>query len=180
MPTVEFRGKRIECERGAVLRDVLLDAGETPHNGRTRKLNCGGNGVCGTCAVRVEGGASEIRQREKLRLLSPPHHPNRGLRLACRLRVMDDVRVEKYPGYWGQHADRDPIGAGGEEEPQMEAVDEPTTETTGATEESPKVDRPDPAEEAPETDQPREDQISGERHSSEFEAEPTHQADEDE
>lgn len=105
MPTVRFRGRAIDCEDGAVLRDVLLSAGETPHNGRADLLNCRGFGSCGTCAVAIEGPVSEPTRRERRRLDFPPHDPDSGLRLACQTRVEGDLEVEKFDGFWGQQTE---------------------------------------------------------------------------
>lgn len=115
MPVVDYRGREIECERGEVLRDVLMDAGETPHNGRSRLLNCRGRATCGTCAVEVEGEVSEPGDRERRRLSVPPHDPEAGLRLACQTRVLGDVTVTKHPGFWGQHVGE---SAGGDDVPR--------------------------------------------------------------
>ncbi|WP_049971069.1 2Fe-2S iron-sulfur cluster-binding protein [Haladaptatus cibarius] len=112
MPTVRFREREIDCEEGAVLRNVLLDAGETPHNGTADYLNCRGNGVCGTCAVAVDGAVSDRNAKEKSRLSKPPHDPESGLRLSCQTRVLGDVTVEKYSGFWGQKGG--PVEAGKE------------------------------------------------------------------
>jgi len=106
MPTVTFRGREIECEPDAILRDVLLDAGVSPHNGRANTLNCGGHGTCGTCAVEVEGAVSGTSARERRRLAFPPHDPEDGLRLSCRTTVLGDVTVRKHGGFWGQDVDR--------------------------------------------------------------------------
>ena len=105
MMTIEFRDREIDCKRGAVLRDVLLDAGLSPHNGRADALNCRGHGTCGTCAVDVEGPVSETNERERRRLAFPPHDLDSGLRLACQVRVEGDLAVEKHAGFWGQHTD---------------------------------------------------------------------------
>ncbi len=107
MPTVTFRGEAIECERGAILRDVLAAAGLSPHNGRSNVANCRGHGSCGTCAVAVSGAVSDPTRRERMRLSVPPHDPDGGLRLSCQTRVDGDVTVEKHPGFWGQHTDRE-------------------------------------------------------------------------
>ena len=103
MPTVRFEGAEIECERGDTLRDVLLAAGLSPHNGRAATANCRGHGTCGTCAVHVDGAVSEPTGRERLRLRVPPHDPDSGLRLSCQATVEGDVTVTKFPGFWGQH-----------------------------------------------------------------------------
>jgi len=120
MPTVSFRGTEIECESGAVLRDALLDAGLSPHNGRANALNCRGHATCGTCAVTIEtpdgrdpvaaDAANEVGSRERARLSMPPHSRDSKLRLSCQTRVYDDLVVRKYDGFWGQHV---PAGADG-------------------------------------------------------------------
>jgi ferredoxin len=106
--TITFQDRDIECNEGAILRDVLVDAGVSPHNGRADTINCRGNGTCGTCAVEITGEVSERTRREYARLSVPPHTPESDLRLACQTRVEGDVSVRKYPGFWGQHTDREP------------------------------------------------------------------------
>jgi ferredoxin len=123
MPSIDFRGRTVDCAAGAVLRDALFAAGETPHNGRACLLNCRGNGSCGTCAVAVSGPVSEPTRRERLRLSVPPHDPDAGLRLACQTRVLGDVTVEKFDGFWGQHV-------GGADDTVSE-VDEPADDPDG-------------------------------------------------
>jgi ferredoxin len=103
MATIQFGDAEIECEEGALLRDVLLDAGHSPHNGRSNIVNCHGFGTCGTCAVEIEGSVSDPTSRERRRLDFPPHSPDSGLRLACQTRVEGDITVRKHDGFWGQH-----------------------------------------------------------------------------
>ncbi len=108
MPTIEFEDETIDAEIGENLRQALLDAGRSPHNGSARYANCRGNGMCGTCAVEiVEGEVSEPTGQERRRLKLPPHSPDSGLRLSCQLSVEDDLVVRKHPGYWGQKIERD-------------------------------------------------------------------------
>ena len=102
MPTVRFGDREIECNEGEILRDVLLDAGETPHNGRSALVNCRGLATCGTCAVEVDGEVSKHTSRERRRLSIAPHDLDAGLRLACQTRVQGDVTVIKHGGFWGQ------------------------------------------------------------------------------
>lgn len=107
MLTVRFDDCRIDCERGATLRDVLLAADCSPHGGASDHLNCRGLGTCGTCAVAVDGATGARTARERWRLSVPPHDPDDGLRLACQTTVEGDLTVETFPGFWGQHVDAD-------------------------------------------------------------------------
>lgn len=102
MPVIRYKGKTIHCTMGANLRQVLNERGLHPHNGTSKMLNCYGLGTCGTCAVKIEGHVSEMTPAEKLRLSFPPHKPENGLRLACQVKVLGDVKVIKGEGFWGQ------------------------------------------------------------------------------
>lgn len=104
MPTVTFDGERIECETGGRLWAVLLDAGLSPHNGPSA-LSCHGLGTCGACAVDIDGDVAEPTARERARLDFPPHTVESGPRLACQVRVTDDLTVSKHDGFWGQHTE---------------------------------------------------------------------------
>jgi ferredoxin len=109
MPTIYFNDREIECEEGAILRNVLLDADETPHNGKANYVNCRGFGTCGTCAIEVvEGDVGPKNARENWRLDFPPHNSDSPLRLACQIEVHDDLVIRKYPGFWGQHTEDEP------------------------------------------------------------------------
>ncbi len=108
MPTVEFEdatGERtsVECTAGTTLRDALLAADLSVHNG-PRPVSCHGYGSCGTCAVAVEGAVDPATPagRERVRLSVPPHDPDTGLRLACQVTVDGDLLVRKGGGFWGQ------------------------------------------------------------------------------
>lgn len=103
MPTVTFKGQKIECEAGSNLRKTLLNNKLSPHNGKAKWLNCKGMGTCGTCAVKIKGVVNPKTWQEKWRLNFPPHHERSGLRLACQVKVWEDMEVEKGSGFWGQH-----------------------------------------------------------------------------
>lgn len=102
MPIITFHDKLIQTRAGTTLRDALLDAELSPHNGRARWFNCKGFGSCGTCAVKIEGDVHEKTRMERWRLDFPPHDSEDGLRLACQVRVEADLVVTKYEGFWGQ------------------------------------------------------------------------------
>mmetsp|Transcript_8021 Transcript_8021/g.16419 ORF Transcript_8021/g.16419 Transcript_8021/m.16419 type:complete len:201 (+) Transcript_8021:98-700(+) len=116
--TVKYRGKSFEVRKGAKLRTALLKNGATPHNEGAVYINCRGIGSCGTCAVEICGGQAggnddpdappvlprEWTTAERLRLNFPPHSPpgNQKLRLACQVRVNQDITVIKRDKFWGE------------------------------------------------------------------------------
>ncbi|MBS4061278.1 MAG: (2Fe-2S)-binding protein [Bacteroidetes bacterium] len=102
MPIVEFDGKSIDCEIGENLRQVLVDHNLALHNGSSKIFNCRGLGTCGTCSVKINGKVSKMTTVEKTRLSFPPHCISRGLRLACQIKVLGNLKVEKGAGFWGQ------------------------------------------------------------------------------
>jgi ferredoxin len=104
MPSVDFEGTRVECLPGSNLRMVLLRARLPLYNSVAAALNCRGSAVCGTCAVRVDGEASPPTPAELRRLRLFPHRPEAGLRLACQLSVLGDLRVTKASGLFGQRS----------------------------------------------------------------------------
>jgi ferredoxin len=101
VPIVEFRGKSLECLHGSNLRMVLLHARLPLYNDAARALNCRGSGLCGTCAVRIDGPVSEPTAVERVRLSLPPHDRHAGLRLACQCSVLGDIKVTKLAGLFG-------------------------------------------------------------------------------
>ncbi|AFY66000.1 2Fe-2S iron-sulfur cluster-binding protein [Geitlerinema sp. PCC 7407] len=102
MPKVTAQGKTFECDRGANLRQVLLQNGVALYNGQAKVINCHGIGTCGTCAVAIEGEVSEANWRDQARRSLPPHSPAQNRRLACQTQVLGDITVTKYDGFWGQ------------------------------------------------------------------------------
>ena len=106
MPTVHFDGKAIECLQGSNLRMVLLRARLPLYNDAARALNCRGRGVCGTCAVQIEGEVSEAMTAERVRLKFPTHDSGKQLRLAGQCSVLGDLTVTKLSGFFGSRDER--------------------------------------------------------------------------
>ncbi|NJK63667.1 MAG: (2Fe-2S)-binding protein [Synechococcaceae cyanobacterium SM2_3_1] len=102
MPNVTAQGKTFGCDRGANLRDELTKHDIPVYNGKAETRNCGGNSLCGTCSVLVEGAVSPPTISERIRLSLPPLNNARGLRLSCQTKVLGYVRVTKFDGFWGQ------------------------------------------------------------------------------
>ncbi|NEP33098.1 MULTISPECIES: 2Fe-2S iron-sulfur cluster-binding protein [unclassified Moorena] len=102
MPKVTAQGKSFECDQGSNLRKVLLEHGVALYNGNAKLINCRGLGSCGTCAVEIDGEVSEANWKDKARRSLPPHSPTANRRLACQTKVLGDVCLSKYDGFWGQ------------------------------------------------------------------------------
>lgn len=102
MPKVTAMGKTITCEQGANLRRVLLEGGVALYNGNARVINCRGIGSCGTCAVAVEGQVAPPNWRDRTRRSLYPHSLTKKRLLACQTKVLGDIIVNKYSGFWGE------------------------------------------------------------------------------
>ena len=106
MPKIKVQNQVIECETGANLRRVLLQHNVDLYNGKAKIINCLGIGTCGTCAVEIEGEVSDVNWKDRLRRSLPPHSLRKNRRLACQKKVLGDITVKKYRGFWGHQDQR--------------------------------------------------------------------------
>ena len=87
----------VECLKGQVLRDVLLQVNLDVYDMKDKMMNCGGGGVCGTCVMRMvvadDDGWEPRPGMEEKRLKR--YAPN--ARLSCNLVVEGDVTIELKP-----------------------------------------------------------------------------------
>lgn len=82
---------------------TVLDAGESV--GADIEALCGGNGVCGTCMVRVEEGAEHLSPiTDEERDVLDEKQLEKGYRLSCRTRVHGDLAVHVPPASRSQGA----------------------------------------------------------------------------
>ena len=88
MPFVKVNGTHtLECASGLNLMTLLVRSGYELNNA------CGGRGVCGKCKVRIPNTSeSELSKTEKMFLT--PEEQRQGIRLACMVRVRQDLEVE--------------------------------------------------------------------------------------
>lgn len=99
---IDDDARLLTVPHGANLRRALLDAGISPYAALTRRLNCGGRGICATCGVWIETGEP-----------APAHWHDKAAaafgypRLSCQISVETDmtVRILTDKVIWGK---RDP------------------------------------------------------------------------
>ncbi len=102
MPQITADGKTFEVSTEANLRQALLDQGIEIYSEGAKVFNCHGHGSCGTCVVQVEGAVSEPTNLETKRMSYPPHSVHKERRLACQVKVLGDIRVTRFDGYFGE------------------------------------------------------------------------------
>lgn len=102
MPQVTASGKTFEVSSEANLRRALLDQSIELYSEGASVFNCHGHGSCGTCVVQVDGAVSEPTNLETKRMAYPPHSAHSDRRLACQVKMLGDVRVTRFDGYFGE------------------------------------------------------------------------------
>ena len=96
MPELFFvnENKKINIDMGSNLREAAIDSKIGIYSNIFTKLfNCRGNGMCGTCVVKIESEnldpPNKIEEKKlKKKLVSDP-----SLRLACQLNVKNDLKI---------------------------------------------------------------------------------------
>lgn len=101
MPTVTFyrEGVQLEVEAGSNLREAAQAAGVELYRSWHRRLNCRGQGKCGSCRIEIsepdavtptERTASEHRKLDR-------RFSDEATRLACQVCVVADTSVCTQP-----------------------------------------------------------------------------------
>ncbi len=101
MPKIMAEGKTFDVDTGTNLREALLAQDIDLYSEGAKVFNCHGHGICGTCLVEVEGEVSEPTKMEANRMAFPPHSAHKDRRLSCQVKVVGDVRVTRFDGYFG-------------------------------------------------------------------------------
>ncbi len=89
MPKVKFNGEEVEVQEGSGLRDVAID------NGWSVAFGCG-DGVCGTCIVKIAEGKDNLLpiEEKELQTLSVMGLDDGNHRLLCQCKIRGDVAIE--------------------------------------------------------------------------------------
>jgi ferredoxin len=92
MPMVEFlnSGKKVDCGQFANLRKVALLHDVPVYKPLDEKINCRGNGLCGTCVVEIVEGLDKLSPKTKREMRALSGKPE-NRRLSCQCQVMGDI-----------------------------------------------------------------------------------------
>ncbi len=101
MAKIIAEGKTFDVDEGSNLREALLAQDIDLYNPGAKIFNCRGHGTCGTCLVQVEGSVSVPTAAETKRTIFHPHSIHKERRLACQTKVLGDLLVTKFDGYFG-------------------------------------------------------------------------------
>jgi ferredoxin len=101
MARIIAEGKTFEVDEGTNLREALLAQDIDLYNAGAKIFNCHGHGICGTCLVQVEGSVSVPTAAETHPTLLHPQLNDNKRRLACQTKVLGDLLVTKFDGYFG-------------------------------------------------------------------------------
>lgn len=85
----------LTVEKGANLRHVLLEHGFSPYTPVTKRLNCGGRGICATCGVWIEADAP-APQHWHDKLADGFGYP----RLSCQVFLHADMTIRLVADKW--------------------------------------------------------------------------------
>jgi ferredoxin len=78
----------LQAETGTNLRKILLENNLSPYTSLTKKLNCGGRGLCATCGVFIQEGPKPTHWHDKLA------HDWNYPRLSCQVTIKSDLHIE--------------------------------------------------------------------------------------
>jgi ferredoxin len=101
MAKIMAEGKTFDVDEGTNLREALLAEDIDLYSAGAKIFNCRGHGTCGTCLVQVEGSVSVPTEAETKRTIFHPHSLHKERRLACQTKVLGDLLVTKFDGYFG-------------------------------------------------------------------------------
>ena len=96
MPELYFvnENKKINVDLGVNLREASIAGGVGIYSNIFTKLfNCRGNGMCGTCLVRVESERIEQPNEVEKKKLKKKLTEDPNLRLACQLTINNDLKI---------------------------------------------------------------------------------------
>ena len=86
----------IKAEMGETIREAAIRNKLSVYPHVFKILNCRGRGLCHACAVKIISGKSEPKNEIENQQLAKKLKKKPGLRLACQVKVSDNMTIETH------------------------------------------------------------------------------------
>ena len=86
----------IRAEKGETIREAAIRNKLSVYPHIFKILNCRGRGLCHACAVKIISGESEPKNEIENQQLAKKLKKNPDLRLACQVKVSDNMTIETH------------------------------------------------------------------------------------
>ena len=86
----------IRAEKGETIREAAIRNKLSIYPHIFKILNCRGRGLCHACAVKIISGKSEPKNEIENQQLAKKLKKNPDLRLACQVKVSDNMTIETH------------------------------------------------------------------------------------
>ena len=98
MLEIEFtkQNRTIKAELGETIREAAIRNKLSIYPHIFKVLNCRGRGLCHTCAIKIVSGDAEPRNDIENEQLAKKLKKNPELRLACQVKVSNNMSVETH------------------------------------------------------------------------------------
>jgi len=86
----------IKAEKGETIRETAIRNKLSIYPHVFKILNCRGRGLCHSCAIKIVSGNAEPKNEIENQQLAGKLKKNPGLRLACQVKVLDNMTIETH------------------------------------------------------------------------------------
>ena len=88
--------RTIKAKKGETIRKTAIRNKLSIYPHIFKILNCRGRGLCHSCAIKIVSGDAEPRNEIENQQLAGKLKKNPELRLACQVKVLDNMTVETH------------------------------------------------------------------------------------
>ena len=90
------QNRTIKAAEGETVREAAIRNKLSIYPHIFKVLNCRGRGLCHTCAIKIVSGNAEPKNEIESQQLAKKLKKNPELRLACQVKVLDNMTIETH------------------------------------------------------------------------------------
>ena len=90
------QNRTIEAKQGETVREAAIRNKLSIYPHIFKVLNCRGRGLCHSCAIKIVAGNAEPKNEIENQQLAGKLKKNPELRLACQVKVSDNMTIETH------------------------------------------------------------------------------------